>query len=126
MFNCFEAIEAAVSGKKDVAISRLRTMFAEDRSAEYTAVGAFAFYFRRMFVGKSLLEKGVSTGEIAGRLHIWRGREAEFFGQLRKMSLKQIGDILGRLTEIDYGVKTGRTRIETAAEQLILGLSETE
>jgi DNA polymerase-3 subunit delta len=122
MFNCFEAIEAAVSGRKDVAISRLRTMFAEDRSAEYTAVGAFAFYFRRMFIGKSLLEKGVSTGEIAGRLRIWRGREAEFFGQLRKISLKQIGAILGRLAEIDYGVKTGGTKVEVAAEQLILEL----
>ncbi len=122
MFNCFEAIEAAVSGRKDEAISRLRTMFAEDRSAEYTAVGALAYYFRRLFVGKALLEKGVSTGEIASRLRIWRGREAEFFGQLQKMSLKRIGDILGRLTEIDYGVKTGRTRVEVAAEQLILEL----
>ena len=122
MFNCFEAIEAAVSGRTDVAISRLRTMFAEDRSAEYTAVGAFAYYFRRMFTAKAMLEKGVSTGEIAAKLRIWHGREGEFFGQLRKISLKQIGDILGRLAEIDYGVKTGRARIETAAEQLILGL----
>jgi len=120
MFNCFEAIEAAVSGKKDVAISRLRTMFSEDRSAEYTAVGALAFYFRRMFSAKAMLEKGISSAEIASRLRIWRGREAEFFGQLRKMSLKRIGDILGRLAEIDYGVKTGRTRVEVAAEQLIL------
>lgn len=125
MFNCFEAIEAAVSGKRDVAISRLRTMFAEDRSAEYTAVGAFAFYFRRMFTAKSMLEKGVSAAEIAERLRIWRGREGEFFGQVRKMSLEQIGGILARLAEMDYGIKTGTTRAEVAAEQLILGLGGT-
>ena len=125
MFNCFEAIDAAISGKMDVAISRLRTMFAEDRSAEYTVVGAFAYYFRRMFTAKALLEKGVSAGEIAGRLRIWRGKEEEFFGQLRKMSLRHLGAILIHLAEIDYGIKTGRTRAETAAEQLILGLVHT-
>ena len=124
IFNCFEVIEAAVSGKKGLAISRLRTMFAEDRSAEYTAIGALAYYFRRMFIGKALLEKGVSTEEITGRLRIWRGKEGEFFGQLRKLSLKRIGDILEQLAEIDYGVKSGKTRIETAAEQIIFELSD--
>ena len=124
MFNCFEAIDAAVSGKPDVAISRLRTMFAEDRSAEYTAIGAFAFYFRRMFNAKAMLEKGASAEEVAKRLQIWRNTDV-FFGHLRKMSLKQIGVILGQLAEMDYGTKTGRTRTEVAAEQLILELSGT-
>lgn len=125
MFNCFEAIDAAVSGRKDIAISRLRKMFAEDRSAEYTAIGAMAFYFRRVFTARSLLEKGVSAAEIAERLRVWRGREEEFFGQVRKMSLERTGGILSRLAEMDYGIKTGATTAEVAAEQLILGLGGT-
>ena len=63
-------------------------MFAEDRTAEYTVVGAFAFHFRKMFSAKALLEKGVSTSEVAARLRIWGNRDA-FFAQLGKMTLKQ-------------------------------------
>ena len=122
MFNCFEAIDAAVSDQMDVAISRLRMMFEQDKSAEYTAVGALAFYFRRMFTAKTMLEKGINAGEIAAKLQIWRGREQAFFRQLEKMSLRQIGGILEQLAQIDYAIKTGRTRAGVAIEQLVLDI----
>jgi DNA polymerase III delta subunit len=98
-------------------------MFAEDKTAEYTVVGAFAFHFRRMFNAKVLLENGVGTAEIAKRLRIWSDKENSFFAQLRKMSLKQIGDILQQLAATDYAIKTGRAKAEAAVEQLVLGLA---
>ena len=104
------------------AIDRLRGMFAEDRTAEYTVVGAFAYHFRRLFGAKVLLENGVGSTEIANRLRIW-GNKDGFFAQLRKMSLKQIGDILQQLAATDYAVKTGRVKVELAAEQLVLRLA---
>ncbi len=120
LFNCFEVMDAAVAGDVGAAVNRLRNMFAEDRSAEYTAIGAFAYHFRRMFAAKVLLEKGKSTAEISAALRIWRGKEESFFSHLRKMSLRRIGEILEKLTEIDYAIKTGRTKTEVAAEQLVL------
>jgi DNA polymerase-3 subunit delta len=122
IFGVFTVIDAVIAGNIAQAIYRLRTMFAEDKSAEYTFVGAFAFHFRRMFGAKVLLEKGVGSAEIASRLRIWGDRDS-FFAQLRKVSLKQIGSILQQLAATDYAIKTGRAKAEVAAEQLVLRLA---
>ena len=122
IFGVFAVIDAVIAGNIAQAIYRLRTMFAEDRTAEYTVVGAFAFHFRRMFGAKVLLENGVDSAEIANRLRIW-GDKDRFFAQLRKMSLKQIGSILQQLAATDYAIKTGRAKAEVAAEQLVLRLA---
>ncbi|MFA5251258.1 MAG: DNA polymerase III subunit delta [Phycisphaerae bacterium] len=122
IFNAFAVIDAIIAGDIAQAIYRLRAMFAEDKSAEYTVVGAFAFHFRRMFGAKVLLEKGVGTNEIAERLRIWGDRDS-FFAQLRKVSLKEIGSILQQLAATDYAIKTGQAKAEVATEQLVLGLA---
>ncbi len=122
IFNAFSVIDACLAGNVAQAVERLRNMFAEDKSAEYTTVGAFAFHFRRMFNAKVLLEKGIQPAEISNRLRIWGNREG-FFAQLRKMTLHQIGSILQRLAAIDYAIKTGRTKAEVATEQLVLQLA---
>jgi len=122
IFSVFAVIDAVIAGNIAQAIYQLRTMFAEDRTAEYTIVGAFAFHFRRMFGAKVLLENGVGPAEIASRLRIWGDRDS-FFAQLRKMSLKQISSILQQLAATDYAIKTGRAKAEVAAEQLVLRLA---
>jgi len=75
-----------------------------------------------MFNAKVLLEQGVRPYEVAGRLRIW-GNKDSFFAQLRKMSLKQIGDTLQQLAATDYAIKTGRTKPKVAIEQLVLELA---
>jgi len=122
IFGAFSVIDACLAGNVARAVDRLRNMFAEDRTAEYSVVGAFAFHFRRMFNAKVLLEKGVRPDEIAKRLRIW-GNKDSFFAQLRKMTLKQIGDNLQQLAATDYATKTGRTKAEVAVEQLVLKLT---
>jgi DNA polymerase-3 subunit delta len=122
IFGVFAVIDAVIAGDVTQAIYRLRTMFAEDKSAEYTVVGAFAFHFRRMFGAKVLLEDGVGSAEIAKRLRIWGDRNS-FFTQLRKVSLKQMGSILQQLAATDYAIKTGQVKAEVAAEQLVLRLA---
>ena len=122
IFSVFAVIDAVIAGNIAQAIYQLRTMFAEDRTAEYTIVGAFAFHFRRMFGAKVLLENGVGPAEIASRLRIWGDRDS-FFAQLRKMSLKQISSILQQLAATDYAIKTGQVKAEVAAEQLVLRLA---
>jgi len=121
LFNAFAVIDAITGGDVAQAVSRMRKMFAEDKTAEYTVVGAFAFHFRRLFDAKVLLEKGVSQNETAERLRIWYDKDG-FFAQLRKMSLEQIGAMLRQLAETDYAIKTGRTKAETAIERLVLTL----
>jgi len=121
IFGVFAVIDSCLAGNAGQAVARLRNMFAEDKSAEYTVVGAFAFHFRRMFNAKVMLEKGIWPGEIVKRLRIW-GNKDSFFSQVRKMSLRQIGSILQRLAAIDFEIKTGRAKAEVAIEQLVLDL----
>jgi len=122
LYNAFAVIDTCLAGNTGAAVERLRNMFASDKSTEYTVVGAFAYHFRRMFNAKVLLEQGVSPYEVAGRLRIW-GNKDSFFAQLRKMSLKQIGDTLQQLAATDYAIKTGQTKPQVAIEQLVLKLA---
>ncbi len=121
-FNAFAVIDAVTAGDTAQAIDRLRRMFAEDKSAEYSVVGAFAFQLRKMFRARVLLEKGARPADIAKQLRIWGNIDA-FFSRLRRMSLQQIGSFLQQLAETDYAIKTGRTRPPVAMEQLVLRLA---
>lgn len=122
LFNAFAVIDAVIAGKTGKALERLRAMFAQDKSAEFSVVGAFAYHFRRMFNAKVMLDKGLHTGEIAKRCNIWSGKD-KFFAQLRKMSLEKIGEYLQQLAQTDYAVKTGRTKAPVAMEQFVWQLS---
>jgi DNA polymerase-3 subunit delta len=122
LFNIFAVVDACLKGEPAVAVDRLRTAFEQDRSAEFKVIGGLAFHFRRMFRAKALLEQGVRANEVASRLRIWSEKES-FFQQLRNMSLKQIGELLKQLAEMDYSVKTGRTNAKVAAEQLVLQMA---
>ena len=122
MFNAFSVIDSIIAGNAPEAIERLRGMFAEDKSSEYTVIGAFAFHLRRMFNAKVLLSKGENTGQIIKKLQIWSNKD-KFFDQLKKISLKQIGKYLQYLAETDYAIKTGRTQAPVAMEQMVLSLA---
>jgi len=119
LFNAFAVIDAMTAGDAAGAVGRLRKMFAEDKSTEFTVVGAFAFHFRRMFNAKVLLEQGLRFSAVADKLKIW-GNKSVFLGQLKRMSLTQIGSVLEKLAETDYAIKTGRTKAQVATEQLVL------
>jgi DNA polymerase III delta subunit len=122
VYGAFEVIDAVIAGDVPRAVGRLRNMFEEDRSAEYTVVGAFAFHVRRMFNAKVLLDGGVRPDEAAKRLRIW-GNKEWFFAQLRQISLPQIAVFLQELAQIDYEVKTGQARTPIAMERLVLRLT---
>ena len=122
LFDSFALIDAIIARNAAEATNRLRNMFANDKSTGYTIVGAFAFHFRRLFNAKVLLEKGIRRDEIAKKLRIWSNRDA-LFAQLKKTSLKQIGDNLQQLAATDFAIKTGRTKPNIAIEQLVLKLA---
>lgn len=121
LFGAFSVIDAVIAGNPGVAVERIRGMFAQDRTAEYTVVGAFAYHFRRMFNAKVLLDKGTPRRQIETTLRIW-GQTDGFFAQLRWLSLRQIGRYIQRLAETDYAIKTGRATAKVAMEELVLRL----
>ena len=122
LFNAFAVIDAVTAGQTGIAIQRLRGMFADDRSSEYTVIGAFAYHFRRMFNARAMLEKGMQPDEISKQLRLW-GNQDGFFTQLRKIPLKKIGLYLKFLAETDYAIKTGRAKAQIEMEQFVLRLA---
>ncbi len=122
VYGAFEVIDAMVAGDTGGAVKRLRNMFEQDKSAEYTAVGAFAFHLRRMFQARVLLDKRVNPAQIANQLRIW-GNKDRFFAQLQRTTLSRIGSFLEELAAADYATKTGQAQTPIAIEQLVLRLA---
>jgi DNA polymerase-3 subunit delta len=121
LYNAFAVIDAVLAREPAQAIDRLRKMFADDKTTEYTVVGAFAFHLRRMFNAKAMLQRGSPSYVVEKKLNIWSNKDA-FFNQLRKISLSQIGQYIQQLAQTDYEIKTGRTKAQVAVEQLVLKL----
>jgi DNA polymerase-3 subunit delta len=122
IYGAFEVIDAMTAGNAGEAVRRLRNMFEENRDAEYTVVGAFAYHVRRMFNAKVMLEKGISPDVITKQLRPGRNKN-RFFAQLQRVSLARIGMLLEELAAIDHATKTGQGRAPVAIEQLVLRLA---
>jgi DNA polymerase-3 subunit delta len=122
VFGAFEVIDSMMAADTGTAIEKLRMMFDADKDAEYTVLGAFAWHFRRMFSAAAMLQKGDSPDGVARKLRIWN--QSEFFGVLKKIGLKRIGDCLRQLAEFDYQIKTGRATAQTAIESMIVQFAE--
>jgi DNA polymerase-3 subunit delta len=125
LFGAFDVIDRVTRGQTGMAIQQLRAMFDQDKGAEYTVVGAFAFHVRRLFQAKALLLKGANQATVAKELRLfWKVKDA-FMAQVQRLTLEQISGLLQRLGEIDFQIKTGQTRAEVAIEQLVLGMGNT-
>jgi DNA polymerase III subunit delta len=121
-FDAFEVIESCLQRKTGPAIERLRKMFAEDKSAEYTTIGAFAYHIRRLFTAKKMLDEGCSQYEIVGKARIFYNKD-EHFALLKRLTLNQIGDQLKILAQTDYAIKRGQAQPRIAIEQFVLQLA---
>lgn len=122
IYDAFEVIDATIGGNAGQAITRLRNMFEQDKSAEYSVVGAFAFHLRRMFQARALLDKRINPAEIAKQLRIWYNKD-RFFAQLQRTTLSQIATFLEELAAVDHATKTGQAQAAIAIEQLVLRLA---
>jgi DNA polymerase-3 subunit delta len=122
VYGAFEVIDAMTAGNAGQAITRLRNMFEQDKAAEYTVVGAFAFHLRRMFQAKTMLEKRINPVDVAKQLRIWYNKD-RFFAQLQRITLAQIASLLEELAAVDYATKTGQAQVAVAIEQLVLKLA---
>lgn len=122
LFDAFKVIDACLQKNASQAVERLRVMFEADKSNEYKAVGAFAFHFRKLFTAKKMMQEGLNEYEIAGKARIFYNKEAQF-AQLKRLSLKQIGDQIQQLAETDFAIKRGQAQPRIAIEQLVLRMA---
>jgi len=124
MFGAFDVIDGVMNNNAGQALLRLANMFAADKDAQFTVVGAFSYHFRMLFKAKALVCGGMSARQAAKAVKVLWKKEEAFAAQLGRLSLEQIADVLGELGRIDYGIKKGLTTAPVAMERLVVELFE--
>jgi len=123
-FNVFNVIDAMTAGDVGASLTRLHQMLQQDRSAEFTAVGAFAWHFRRLYNARMLLEQKIPDREILKQVRVW-AQQDQFLRQVRRLTLPQAGNIIKSLMEIDLASKSGGPSAGAALELLIVQYCQT-
>jgi len=118
-YNVFNVIDAMTANRCDLALQRLEQMLSQDREAQYKAVGAFAWHFRRLYHGRLLLEQGVKEEEMVLQQRVWYNKQA-FVEQVRRISIGRIGECLRSLRDIDLASKTGGGTVRSGLEKLMV------
>lgn len=118
-FNVFNVIDAMTASDKSLALTRLDQMLSRERDAEFTAVGAFAWHFRRLYNARLLLDKGVAGQQIIRQLRIWSAPD-QFIRQARQLPVARLGNAIRKLADIDYAAKTSRGTVRAGLEKFIV------
>lgn len=121
-FNVFGVIDAMTVGDTATALATLDKMMSQDRQAEFTAVGAFAWHVRRLYDARLLTEQGVPDAAVVKKVRVWSETEA-FMRQVKQVKLRTVGGMLQELMRIDYAAKTGVGTVRTGLEKLIVAFS---
>ncbi len=123
LLGAFDVIDKLVARNLSGALDALRQMFAADKSAEYSVIGAFAYHVRQLISARALQEKGTSEEQIVRQLRIPRFRASTLLRQAGRMDWRVLGGLICDLARLDYAGKTGRAEIPTAMEQWVIQLS---
>ena len=118
-YDVFGVIDAMTAGNTGLALTRLDRMLTRDNQAQYKAVGAFAWHFRRLYNARLLMTEGMPDGAILKKTRVWQGGP-QFMQQVRNLSISQIGSFISKLTAIDLSSKTGAGTIKTGLEKLLV------
>jgi len=119
-FNVFNVIDAMTTGQTALALQKLDAMMTQDRDAQYTAVGAFAWHFRRLYQARIMSEdRQADDRSICVTAKVWNHQDA-FMKQVRRLSLPVVAGLLRELMLIDWSSKTGGLSVQQGLEALIL------
>lgn len=118
-YDAFSVIDAISNGNPAKALELLDRMLNKNRDAEFTVVGAFAWYYRKLYDARVLYSKKVSPMDIIKTVGIWHNRDP-FLNLVRRISGKEVASALQRLAEIDYASKSGAGTVKTGMEKFIV------
>lgn len=118
-YNVFNVIDAMTVSQAALSLQRLEQILQQDRDAQFTVVGAFAWHFRRLYKARVLMDKGMAPAAINKELRIWSQPE-QFIGQVKRLNLLRVGAILRELMTLDWQSKTSSAGVQLGLEKLIV------
>jgi DNA polymerase-3 subunit delta len=118
----FDLVDALGERKGKAAAQLLHKKFREGTDPFYL-FAMFIRQFRLLIQVKESAEHGQSPPEIAKTLKLHPFPTGKLHAQSQNFTLPQLEQIYAHLLDIDIGVKTGRTDMETALDLLVAGLA---
>ena len=117
--NVFSVIDAMSEQNTARALSQLDQMLRQDRDAQFKAVGAFGWHFRKLYKGRIMLDRGIDARTMVKQIGVWSGIDV-FIRQVKRLKIEQVGRLLRELGRIDYQSKTGGSTVRSGLEKLII------
>ena len=118
-YDAFNVIDAISNRNPAAALELLDQMLNQSRDAEFGVVGAFAWYFRKLYTARVLYSNRVPAGEIIKTVGVWHNKEA-FMKLVAAMSGRDVANALDRLAEIDHATKVGLGTVKSGLEKFIV------
>ena len=118
-YDAFNVIDAISNSDPALALELLDQMLNKNREAEFSVVGAFAWYFRKLYNARVLYAKRTPPMEIIRAVGVWNNKEP-FLRLVSKISGKDVASALQRLADIDYASKSGGGSVKAGLEKFIV------
>ncbi len=118
-YDAFNVIDAISQQNTPLALNLLDQMLAKNKDAEFSAVGAFAWYFRKLYKARVMYSQKMPPFEITRAAGVWHNKES-FMKLVSVMNGGKIANAIQRLTEIDYATKSGGGTIKFGLEKFIV------
>ncbi len=118
-YDAFNVIDAISNSNTANALELLDQMLNKNRDAEFSVVGAFAWYFRKLYTARVLYSKRMPPMEIIRSVGIWNNKEA-FMNLVSRVSGKDVALALQRLADIDHASKSGGGTVKAGLEKFIV------
>jgi len=118
-YDVFNVIDALTQSDIGRDLERLDRMLSQDRNAEYSAVGAFAWYFRRLYHARLMLDRGAPSAAVIKQLRVW-SQPDQFIRQAQRMNISRLAQALKGLMNIDFSSKTGGGSVKSGLEKFIV------
>ena len=117
-YSVFNVIDAMTAQNRSLALTTLNQMLNQSRDAEFTAVGAFAWHFRRLYNARLLMDRRINGRDIIKQLRIW-SQPDQFLQQVKRFDTHKLANMLRALMNIDLASKTGAGTVRSGLEKLI-------
>ncbi len=115
----YEIAKAILQGNKEKAF-REYSMLIESKVDTISIINLMAGRLREVQITKQLMQNGHSKNEIASMLQISPGKAYYVMEDCKRLRMLDLKNIITRLSELDYGIKSGKLDKSIGFEMILL------
>ncbi len=115
----YEIVKAILQGNKEKAF-REYSVLIDSKIDAISIINLMASKLREVQITKDLMQNGYSKAEIASMLKISPGKAYYVIEDCKRLRLSDLNNIISRLSELDYGIKSGKLDMSIGFEMILL------